>query len=234
MENRDAMYDMHELMEGRFFGKYRGLVKDNKDPTDCGRLKVSVEAVMGDRQIWARPCTPYAGDNMGLYAMPEPGACVWIEFEAGDPSYPIWGGCFWADGQAPKNERGTQAGPPLKIIRSQKGLLVTMDDADQVITISDKDGNNTVTIGVKQGQVTVKGAQKVVVEAPQIELVENATHPVVFGDQLLQYLNQLVAVYQGHTHVVPPPVGPITTAPPVPLFPPALPIKLISTRVKTG
>ena len=130
-----------------------------------------------------------------LYAIPEKGTGVWVEFEAGDPSYPIWVGCFWADGQAPKNERGAEATPPLKIIRSQKGLMVTLDDKQQVITLSDKDGNNLVTIEVEQGKVTVKGALKVVVEAPQIELVENATHPVVFGDQLLQYLNQARARY---------------------------------------
>jgi hypothetical protein len=154
--------------------------------------------------------------------------------KAGDPSYPIWVGCFWADGQAPKNERGAEAAPPLKIIRSQKGLMVTLDDKQQVITLSDKDGSNLVTIEVEQGKVTVKGTLKVVVEAPQIELVENATHPVVFGNQLLQYLNQLVALYQAHIHVVLPPAVPgTTTAPPVPPFPPALPT-LISTRVKTG
>jgi hypothetical protein len=231
MEERDTMYEMLDAMEGCFFGKYRGLVKDNRDPTERGRLKVIVPAVMGEQPVWALPCTPYAGNNMGLYAMPEPDAGVWIEFEAGDPSYPIWVGCFWADGQAPKNERGTQATPPLKIIRSQKGLMVTLDDKQEVITVSDKDGSNLVTIEVEQRKVTVKGALKVVVEAPQIELVENATHPVVFGDQLLQYLNQLVTLYQIHTHVMLP--SPLLTAPPVPLFPPALPT-LISTRVKTG
>jgi hypothetical protein len=232
MQEHELMGDMLEFMEGRFFGKYRGKVEDNDDLTGRGRLKVIVPAVMGDEPVWAMPCTPYAGDNMGLYVIPEKGTGVWVEFEAGDPSYPIWVGCFWADGQAPKNEHGAEAAPPLKIIRSQKGLMVTLDDKQQVITLSDKDGNNIVTIQVQQGKVTVKGVQKVVVEAPQIALVENATHPVVFGDQLLQYLNQLVALYQVHTHVMPP-FSPVPTAPPVPPFPPALPT-LISTRVKTG
>jgi uncharacterized protein involved in type VI secretion and phage assembly len=236
MEGREVMCEMLEVMEGSFFGKYRGIVRDNNDSTGRGRLEVLVPAVMGDEPVWALPCAPYAGNNMGLYAIPEKGTGVWVEFEAGDPSYPIWVGCFWADGQAPKNERGAEAAPPLKIIRSQKGLMVTLDDKQQVITLSDKEGNNLVTIEVQQGKVTVKGAQKVVVEAPQIELIENATHPVVFGDQLLQYLNQLVTLYQVHTHVLPllpPPLPPFPTAPPVSPFPPALPA-LISTRVKTG
>jgi uncharacterized protein involved in type VI secretion and phage assembly len=200
MEEREIMGEMLEVMEGRFLGKYRGIVTDNNDPTGRGRLKVIVSAVMGNAAIWALPCVPYAGNNMGTYMIPEKDTGVWVEFEAGNPSYPIWAGCFWPDGQAPKNERGAEAAPPLKIIRSQKGLLVTLDDKQQVITLSDKDGNNLITIEVQQGKVTIKGALKVVVEAPQIELVENATHPVVLGDELLKYLTKLVLAYQLHTH----------------------------------
>jgi uncharacterized protein involved in type VI secretion and phage assembly len=227
VEQRDVMCEMLEMMEGRFFGKYRGLVKNNNDPTGRGRLKVIVPAVMRDEEVWALPCVPYAGNNMGLYAMPEPETGVWVEFEAGDPSYPIWVGCFWADDQVPRNERGSRATPPLKILRSKKGLMLTLDDGGQVITMSDRDGKNLVTIQVEQGKVTVKGTQKVVVEAPQIELVENATHPVVHGDKLLQYLNRLVFMLQTHTHL---PMAPLT---PVTIFPPATP-DLISTRVRSG
>ena len=104
--------------------------------------------------------------------------------------------------------------------------MVTLDDRRQEITISDKDGSNLVTIEVEQGKVTVRGAQKVVVEAPLIELVENASHPVVFGDKLLAYLTKLVVASQTHIHV---PGGP----PPVTPFPPATP-ELISTKVTTG
>jgi uncharacterized protein involved in type VI secretion and phage assembly len=229
MENPAAMREVFDFVNGRFFGKYRGQVTDNNDPTGRGRLEVLVPAVMGNEPVWALPCVPYAGDNSGFYAIPKKDSGVWVEFEAGNPSYPIWVGCFWADGQAPQNAQGAKTAPPLKILRSEKGLMITLDDQQQAITLSDKDGNNLITIEVQQGKVTVKGAIKVVVEAPQIELVENATHPVAFGDQLLQYLNQLVQLYQAHTHVQ----GTATTAPPVPPFLPPPPT-LISTRVKTG
>jgi len=32
--------------------------------------------------------------EMGLFALPSVGAGVWIEFEHGDPDYPIWSGCW--------------------------------------------------------------------------------------------------------------------------------------------
>ena len=79
-------------MEG-FYGKYRGIVTDNGDPSDLGRLKARVPELLGREETgWALPCAPYAGDGSGLYALPEPGTGVWIEFEAGDLSRPIWSG----------------------------------------------------------------------------------------------------------------------------------------------
>ena len=155
-------------------------------------------------------------------------------FEAGDPSRPIWTGGWWGRNQLPENEQGTQARPAIKIMRTESGTLLTMDDGNQVISLSDENGNNILKIEVNRGLVTVKGDIKVVLEAPQIELVESATHPVVFGDELLNYLNQLVSLYNSHTHPGQTVVGiPVTPAPPVPPFQPATPV-LISQKVKSG
>ena len=44
---------------------------------------------------WAEPCVPLAGPTgppMGVYLVPPIGAGVWVEFEHGDPDYPIWVG----------------------------------------------------------------------------------------------------------------------------------------------
>ncbi|MGY6275056.1 phage baseplate assembly protein V [Methylomonas sp. MgM2] len=81
----------------QFFGKYAGKVDQNIDPFGKGRLLVTVPAVFGDGTVWAMPCVPYAGPNVGFFAMPPTGADIWIEFEAGDPNCPIWSGCFWKD-----------------------------------------------------------------------------------------------------------------------------------------
>ena len=226
---------MLDFIRNRYFGKYRGVVVDNDDPTQRGRMKVRVQAVLGELEVWAMPCAPYAGDGIGFYSLPEPEAGVWVEFEGGDPSYPIWTGFFWGDDQLPQDETGTQAAPGLKIWRTQEGLLLAFSDDDQTIALSDANGDNFLKITVQQGQVKVQAATKVIVEAPQIELVENASHPLVFGDDLLQYLNQLVQIYQSHLHPGELALGalPVTPAPPVPPFPPATPA-LLSIKVKTG
>lgn len=86
-------------MSEKYYGKYRGTVLNNIDPEQRGRLMLSVPDVLGAvPSSWAEPCVPLAGPTgppMGVYLVPPIGAGVWVEFEHGDPSYPIWVGCRW-------------------------------------------------------------------------------------------------------------------------------------------
>lgn len=80
----------------RFYGKYRGLVIENIDPQQIGRVLVQVPDVLGEiPSSWAMPCVPAAGIQAGCFVVPPIGSQVWIEFEQGDPDYPIWTGGFW-------------------------------------------------------------------------------------------------------------------------------------------
>ncbi len=80
----------------RFYGKYRATVMNNVDPLKLGRILVTVPDVSNVLpSSWAMPCLPWGGINTGLFTVPPIGAGVWIEFEGGDPEYPIWTGCFW-------------------------------------------------------------------------------------------------------------------------------------------
>lgn len=82
--------------EQKYFGKYRGMVLNNIDPLQQGRLQVQVPDVQGlAPATWAMPCVPIAGIQNGMVALPIIGSGVWIEFEQGDPDYPVWVGCFW-------------------------------------------------------------------------------------------------------------------------------------------
>lgn len=80
----------------RYYGKYRGTVINNVDPMQIGRIQVMVPDVSNVMlSTWAMPCVPVAGINMGMFTVPLIGAGVWMEFEQGDPDYPIWVGGFW-------------------------------------------------------------------------------------------------------------------------------------------
>jgi hypothetical protein len=107
-----------------FFGKYRGKVENNIDPMLQGRVQVSVPAVLGEGSLsWAMPCAPYAGSGVGFFAIPPVGANVWVEFEAGNPDYPIWSGCFWGVGEAPAQP----AIPQMKVLKTD-GITLTLSD----------------------------------------------------------------------------------------------------------
>lgn len=114
-------------MTGPYYGKYRGVVVSNFDPTQTGRLQIMCAPVLGLNALaWALPCVPFAGastpDRMpeGFFMQPSVGSNVWIEFEQGDPNRPIWTGCFWDQGGAPATL------PTIRTIVSG-GAKVTLD-----------------------------------------------------------------------------------------------------------
>jgi uncharacterized protein involved in type VI secretion and phage assembly len=83
------------MSDQKYFGKYRGMVINNVDPMQMGRLMVQVPDISGlIPSTWAMPCFPVTGKQMGVWAVPLIGSGVWVEFEQGDPDYPIWVGCF--------------------------------------------------------------------------------------------------------------------------------------------
>lgn len=231
-EIEEILARLIERVEGRHFGKYRGEVVDNDDPDDLGRIKAKVPRLAHDEELgWAMPAFPYGGQaEQGFYFVPDVGASVWIEFEAGDLSYPIWSGTWYGDGELPEGADFSK-----KVLKTKSGHKIILDDGDQpTIEITDSNGN---TITMEQSTITVDAgsATKIVVNAPQIELIENAQHPLVFGDNLLQYLQQLVQLLQTHTHPGELALGVFPVTPMVPgvAFPPPTPA-LLSTKVKTG
>ncbi len=220
----------------RLFGKYRGTVVDTLDPKSIGRITALVPEVLGGIPTgWATPCAPYAGlPSAGFFSVPAPGAGVWIEFEAGDVSRPIWSGCYWGVGETPMKPPG--GAPPnwtTKIWRSELGLTTAFDDATQTITISDATTANAIEIDATTGTVTIRGLAKVVVNGQLVQVgSEAAAHPAVFGDQLLAYLNQLVAMFNAHIHPGELALGilPVTPAPPTAPIPPPSP-SILSRKV---
>ncbi len=83
----------------KFYGKYRGVVLQNIDPERRGRIQVQVPDVSNLLpSSWALPCFPFSGQQMGFFAVPQVGAGVWVEFEQGNPDYPIWSGCWYGLG----------------------------------------------------------------------------------------------------------------------------------------
>jgi hypothetical protein len=164
--------------ERRYYGKYRGKVTDNIDPLALGRIKATVPAIVGG-MAWAMPATPFAGKRMGLGFVPPVGANVWVEYEGGDPDYPIWSGCFWGPGEC----------PPDLVLMSSKGdtgvvlqldgfkLMVNQQAPNKglVIEVSPPLANGVLRIEASPDGVILKNGELVALTLgpDKLELVNN-------------------------------------------------------------
>ncbi len=143
-----------------FFGKYRGIVSDNQDPLMTGRVKAKVPDVLGeDESGWAMPCAPFGGSGVGFFALPTVGAGVWIEFEHGDPDYPIWSGCWW--GSLAEMPPTLLVPPPA----SKKVMIVTA--GGNSITLDDTPGIGGITLQTSSGQKIVMNALRIQIDDGQ-------------------------------------------------------------------
>ena len=230
MSLEQSVASVLERQTDRFYGKYRGLVLNNVDPKNQGRIIAIVPEVLGViPSNFCLPCTPYAGTLAGFFTVPMIGTGVWIEFEAGDVNRPVWTGCWWGTAQVPINELGLPAQFTSKVLRTDTGLMISLDDAAQSITFKDMAGLNSMSMQVGITQVNSKFLM--ILDAKLIMHGQAAVHPAVLGDQLLAYLNQLVLMFNMHTHPGELAAGilPVTPAPPLPPLPPATP-NLISIK----
>jgi uncharacterized protein involved in type VI secretion and phage assembly len=165
----------------KFFGKYRGTVINNIDPMKLGRLLVQVPDALGTGiSSWAQACVPLTGKQMGAWFVPQIGAGVWVEFEKGDPDYPIWTGCFWGSAAEPPALAlaGLPASPSIVLqtagqntfmlsdaagaaggilLKTLTGALISINDTG--ITLSNGKGATVVmtgaTVTVNAGALTI-------------------------------------------------------------------------------
>src|SRR6266511_5444855 len=162
----------------KFYGKYRGKVLINVDEMKLGRVKVNVPSVMGDGEDWAWPAAPFAGQESGIYMVPPPQANVWVEFEEGDASKPIWSGGFWDTGTVPS--AAVDPKPPVAHILLQTTL-------QNLVHICDGPASPLTTSGIvlKSGQTTiVVGPEGVTITAPKIQI--NGVTDINNGALLIQ------------------------------------------------
>lgn len=132
---------------GSYNGAYKGLVRDTQDPDKLCRIRVFCPEVMGDTDSsdywldWALPSYFYgsSGHGEGMAAVPEVGTAVLVEFEQGNPEYPIWKGCF------PVGETPSQSSTP----------ALAKGDTDSTVassaTILDISGSSVVVPGSDAG-----------------------------------------------------------------------------------
>ncbi|MFN3241092.1 MAG: phage baseplate assembly protein V [Planctomycetota bacterium] len=173
---------------GKYYGKYSGEVTDNEDEGQRGLIRVKVPAVFGDELVaTARPCLPTAH-----FFVPDVGARVWVEFEAGDPRHPIWVGTWYAEDEPPEESRLTP--PSNRVIHTNAGHTIEISDeaGEEKITIKHKenaflsiDPNGSVTISDSGGSHIYLNA-----DAAEATMMSQHGHLVTMTDGGLALVNK--------------------------------------------
>ena len=125
----ETLIRLAKQIDEKRYGKYRGIVVDNKDPQKRARLKLRVTSVLADQDSdWALPCLPYGGfDQQGMFMVPDVDAQVWVEFEEGDIHRPIWVGSFWQQ-QSDVPEDAAKDEPTTRLFQTSSGHILQFDD----------------------------------------------------------------------------------------------------------
>ena len=120
--------EFDESQDNKYSGKYRGTVINNVDPKCMGRLQVAVAEIPGVATTWATPSMPMTGKQMGSFTLPQVGAKIWVEFEQGNPDYPVWSGGVWSEGEVPApGLAGTPVSPNIVLQTAGQTSLVLSD-----------------------------------------------------------------------------------------------------------
>jgi phage baseplate assembly protein V len=217
----------------RYYGVVEAIVVENTGD-DEGRVKVKFPWFDGSTVTdWCRVSQLYAGNGYGSCFVPEKGDEVLVAFVHGDMRFPIVLGGLYNGKDKPPTAR--KDGHDRKMIRTKHGHELVFDDesghaavrvtsaAGHVVELDDEGkainikaaAGGTVSVQA-DGAITLTSKKSITLEAPQINLGDGATEPVVLG-------SKLTTQYGAHVH-------PTGTGP---SGPPTVPLSAVSGSVKT-
>lgn len=153
--------------EDRFYGVVVGIVTNNQDPDGLGRVKVRFPWLSDeDESHWARVLTPMAGNNRGLYLLPEVDDEVLVAFQHGDIRFPYVLGALWNGKDKPPADNADGKNN-LRTLKSRSGHIIRLDDSDgaEKIEIIDKSTKNSIVIDTAANTITIAADADITIKA---------------------------------------------------------------------
>jgi uncharacterized protein involved in type VI secretion and phage assembly len=159
--------------EARLYGVTVGVVTNNQDPDGLGRVKVKFPWLSDDVEShWARVVTPMAGNDRGLFFLPEVDDEVLVAFEHGSPEFPYVLGALW-NGKDKAPESNDDGENNMRTIKSRSGHVVRLDDTDgsEKIEIVDGSGANSIVISTADNTITITADADITIESGSGKLI---------------------------------------------------------------
>lgn len=157
----------------RFYGVTVGIVTNNKDPDGLGRVKVRFPWLSKeDESHWARVLTPMAGNDRGLYFLPEVDDEVLVAFEHGVAEFPyILGGLWNGKDKQPENNNDGQNNK--RVIKSRSGHIIRLDDTKgkEKIEVIDASGKNSIVINTADNTITITADADITIQSSNGKLI---------------------------------------------------------------
>ncbi len=124
--------DRETKYPGLYVGKVKQVRLEGQAP---GCIQVSIPSIFGDDspelyQI-ARPCLPY-----GHFFVPKLEDEVWLAFEHGDPTSPVWLGVWYTQSSAP--EKIDPSSQESEVIETKPAQPIVLEISDERIQIKSK------------------------------------------------------------------------------------------------
>ena len=150
-----------------------------------GRVKVKFPWLSDvDESSWARMAAPMAGNQRGVYFLPEVGDEVLVAFEHGDVRFPCVLGALWNGQDAPpvSNSDGKNN---VRMIKSRSGHVVKLNDEDgnETIEIIDKSQKNSIVIDTAKNTITVTTDKDITFSASKGTIKLDAQNVEITGSQ---------------------------------------------------
>ncbi len=141
-----------------------GVVTDNNDPDNLGRVKVHLDwQEEGQSTPWIRMVNSHSGDNRGFYFVPEIGDEVVVAFEDNHPQKPYVLGTMFGGDHTPLQDWVTSKND-IKKIRTRQGNTIEFDDTDgsEKLNIYNGTGNsadsanNKILLTLSPDKITIE------------------------------------------------------------------------------
>lgn len=143
----------------RLYGVVIGIVTNNEDPANLGRVKVKFPWLSDDNESdWARVAVLMAGESRGTWFPPQIDDEVLVAFQHGDIRFPIVLGALWNGKDIPP----TSDTDVIQVV-DKHGNMIELNENKIIIHADSRD------IEIKGKNLTIQASENITIKGKKID-----------------------------------------------------------------